>query len=285
MTIPTSSPTQLLRLRPGFPVLRRDAGSLQVGCRRPWAVRLPDRPSVRRLLDALQSGTDAGHLDADARLALDRLLAARLVVLGTPDPPSEPDASELLLFGDDAPRRRDARRTSTIGVLAEPAAAVGLSELLAAVGLVTDDESAGVWLVLAAGPARRSLVDPLVRSGAPHLVVEGVGPRRRVGPFVAPGRTACLRCVDAHESEVDPRLPFLVEQAARPEVAVPPVDPLLSGIALAWAVRDIARYVEGDEPSTWSATVEVDASEAPAVTRWLRHPECGCAWDTMLQLP
>ena len=274
-----------LRLRPGFPILRRDADSLQVGYRRPWAVRLPDRPSVRRLLEALETGQDHGRLDDDARLALDRLLAARLVVLGTPDAAGEPHPAELLLFGDDARRRRDTRRTSAIGVLAEPAAATGLTELLDTAGLTVDEETAAIWLVLAAGPARRSLVDPLVQAGVPHLLVEGVGPRRRVGPFVSPGRTACLRCVDAHESEVDPRLPFLVDQAARPEQAPPPVDPLLSRIALAWAVRDVARYLEGDEPSTWSATVDVDATAAPILTRWLRHPECGCAWDTMLHLP
>jgi hypothetical protein len=279
------APTATLRLRPGFPVLRRDEGSLQVGTRRPWAARLPDRPSVRRLLDDLAGGREPGALDGDARLALDRLLSAGLVVLQAPDDAENPSAADLLLFGDDARRRREARRTTAIGVVAEPGAATGLTELLETAGLTVDEDAAVVWLVVAAGPARRGQVDPLAQAGVPHLVVEGVGPRRRVGPFVVPGRTACVRCVDAHESEADPRLPFLVDQAAHPDTATPPVDPLLSRIALAWAARDLARYVEGDEPSTWSTTVDIDATEAPTITRWLRHPECGCAWDTMLHLP
>jgi len=279
VTIPTSSPPATLRLRPGFPVLRRDADSLQVGCRRPWAVRLPDRPSVRRLLDALEAGQDHGRLDDDARLALDRLLAARLVVLGTPDAAGEPHAAELLLFGDDARRRRDARRTSAIGVLAEPAAATGLTELLETAGLTVDEETAGTWLVLAAGPARRSLVDPLVQAGVPHLLVEGVGPRRRVGPFVVPGRTACLRCVDAHHGDIDPRRATVLHQLEElPPTPLTDPDPCLVQLALGWAMRDVVRVLDGSPPSLRSATVTV--TEDLEVTRrdWLRHPHCGCAW-------
>ncbi|GAA3834890.1 hypothetical protein [Nocardioides panacisoli] len=108
------APTTVLRLRPGFPVLRRDAGSLQVGCHRPWAVRLPDRPSVRELLAGLEAGTPAEHLDHDARLALDRLLARGLVVLGTPDATTAPRPAELLLSVTTpaAAVRPDARRRS-----------------------------------------------------------------------------------------------------------------------------------------------------------------------------
>jgi hypothetical protein len=102
---------------------------------------------------------------------------------------------------------------------------------------------------------------------------------------VVPGSTACLRCVDAHESQADPRLPLLLEQAADADHAPPPLDPLVVTMALTWAVRDLARYAEGDEPSTWSATVDIGASGPPTLTRWLRHPDCGCAWDTLLRLP
>lgn len=269
-------------LRPGVPVLRRDPLTLQVGLRPPLAVQLPDRASVRALLDALASYNDPGPLDDDARHALAMLAAADLLVDAASGAAAE---SDVMLFGSDAARRRTARSTGAIGLTAEPTSADGLDDLLAAAGLRVDDRDPAVHLVVTAGPARRSLVDPLLRAGLPHLLVSGTGATRRVGPFVDPGRTACVRCVDAHESEADPRLPLLIEQAAHPHSPIAPVDPLVGRLALTWAVRDLARYLEGDEPSTWSTTVDIGPTEAPTVTRWLRHPDCGCAWDVLMHLP
>lgn len=281
-TADASTDVTALRLRPGVPVLRRDPLTLQVGLRAPSAVQLPDRASVRALLDALTAHRDPGALDDDARHALARLAAADLLVEdaagATPD-------SDLMLFGSDAPRRRIARAAGTIGLTAEPTAADGLDDLLDAAGLRLDDRDPAVHLVVTGGPARRSLVDPLLRAGVPHLLVSGTGTARRVGPFVDPGRTACVRCVDAHESEADPRLPLLIEQAAHPHSPIAPVDPLIGRLALTWAVRDLTRYLEGDEPSTWSTTVDIAPITAPTVTRWLRHPDCGCAWDVLMHLP
>lgn len=271
-----------LRLRPGVAVLRRDPLTVQVGLRPPLAAQLPDRASVRALLDALAARRDPGALDDDARHALAKLAAADLLVDEAAAP--APDA-DLMLFGSDAARRRTARASGAVGLTAEPTALDGLDELLTAAGLRLDDTDPAVHLVVTAGPARRSLVDPLLRAGLPHLLVSGTGATRRVGPFVDPGRTACVRCVDAHESEADPRLPLLIEQAAHPHSPIAPVDPILGRLALTWAVRDLARYLEGDEPSTWSATVDIGAATAPDVTRWHRHPDCGCAWDVLMHLP
>lgn len=271
-----------LRLRPGVPVLRRDPLTLQVGLRPPVAVQLPDRPSIRALLDALTARRDPGALDDDARQALARLAAADLLV---DDAAGGAPEADLMLFGSDAPRRRTARSAGSVGLTAEPTAADGLDDLLAVAGLRLDDRAPAVHLVVTAGPARRGLVDPLLRAGLPHLLISGTGTHRRVGPFVDPGRTACVRCVDAHESEADPRLPLLIEQAAHPRSPIAPAEPLLGRLALAWGVRDLARYLEGDEPSTWSTTVDIGPTATPTVTRWLRHPDCGCAWDLLMHLP
>ena len=51
-------------------------------------------------------------------------------------------------------------------------------------------------------------------------------------------------------------------------------------LALAWAARDLGRWVEGDRPTTWSASVEL--GEVPRVQSWRRHPRCGCAWGDAL---
>ncbi|NUR06735.1 MAG: hypothetical protein HOQ45_06990, partial [Nocardioidaceae bacterium] len=62
----------------------------------------------------------------------------------------------------------------------------------------------------------------------------------------------------------------------RPE----PVDPLLAALALAWAARDLATYVDGRRPATWSATVTLQPDLSEIETRsWLRHPGCCCTWD------
>jgi hypothetical protein len=97
---------------------------------------------------------------------------------------------------------------------------------------------------------------------------------------VAPGLTACLRCVDAHHCDADPRHAMIVEQ--HPPEPGEPCDPVLMHLALAWAVRDVVTYVEGQSPATWSASVTVDAGLAIERRDWTRHPRCGCSWGDEL---
>ncbi len=123
-------------------------------------------------------------------------------------------------------------------------------------------------------------------SGVPHLVMRSRGGEVSVGPFVVPGRTACLRCEDAHRTESDPRWPLLVAQLPSPltpRVARDcPPEPALLTLALAWAVRDLACFVEGGRPATWSSTITVDAELTLPRLDLLRHPHCGCAWGDLL---
>ncbi|MEZ0579152.1 hypothetical protein [Nocardioides sp. MH1] len=282
--VSVAAPTGLL-LRPGVPVLRRDANTIQVGLHPPLAVRLPDRPEVRSLLDALQARAPLAALAPVAERALDALLAAGLVFPGLDEPGRRGLAAARAQFGVDGSRRVSARAAHAVGLLGDPRMHATLAPLALEAGLLLDQDSPAVWVVVGCGQLSREGIDGLVRSGAPHLVVSGGASGRRIGPFVEPGRTACLRCVDAHESEPDPRRSFLVEQAARTTGTDVPVDPVLDQLALAWAVRDVCRYVEGEEPSTWSATVDLGPTDAPEVRRWLRHPHCGCAWDLLLDLP
>ena len=106
-------------------------------------------------------------------------------------------------------------------------------------------------------------LDDWMRSGTPHLVVrEGPG-GPLLGPYVVPGATACLRCVDAHLGEHDPRRALVVEQVATtPPLRPSEPDPALRALALAWAVRDLAAGAEGGVPATWSATVALGAAPA-----------------------
>jgi hypothetical protein len=278
-----------LRLRPGVHVVRRDAGHLQVGIDPPRRAIVPDSAEVRALLRDLASGAAPDQGAPEDRAALRSLRAAGLLLEGG-GPGSEVTAdlaarrAAEAQFGDDAGRRLALRAEARIGVRA-PAGprgtAVGLLRA-GGLGVAAPGELPSAWLLVAADEPPRGDIDPLVREGAPYLLVT-CGAAARIGPLVVPGETACLRCVDAHLAESDPRRPLVVEQAARAALGsdAAPVDPTLETLALVWAVRDLARYAEGDRPATWSATVDVDHA-GPAVRReWERHPHCGCAWDVL----
>lgn len=281
-------------LRRDRPLLRRDATTLQIGIG-PTAVRLADTPAVRNALAALDPDVPCPRGDTSALIGAGAEVVAALQAGGHLDRagPSPVD-----------------RAQSTVGVLATDANSRDrLTSLLAAAGLSEDSTDPDVWLVVTSGPTRRGLVDDLVRSSCPHLIVQGVDGGRLVGPFVVPGRTACLRCVDAHHSNRDPRHPLLIEQAAVAALRSPWVtDPITDLTALSWAVRDIAAYVVGARPLTWSTTLRLDAPSPgpwPAPDRhrrgdedaggeersagvlhtWHRHPYCGCAWDDLVALP
>ncbi|TQK70264.1 MULTISPECIES: hypothetical protein [unclassified Nocardioides] len=277
--------SRTLLLRPGTPVLTRSPGVLQVGLVEP-SIRLPDIPAVRDLLEGL--ARPAGHAPADALPTEAATALARLLDAGLAVPAGDVPAHLLAQAGSDAVRRPAARAASPVALDAPPGARAVLGPLLAAAGLVEAEapEDATVRLVIGDGPLARERLDPLVRASVPHLLVGGDARGVRIGPFVVPGRTACLRCVDAHESLHDQRLPLLLAQAARHSTQRPPPrDPVLDRLALAWAVRDLTGFVDGEEPSTWSTTVDLGPSGAPVLTRWGRHPWCGCAWDGFLDLP
>lgn len=285
--------TQHLTLRPGVPVMARSPGVLQVGLDEP-ALRVDDDPAVRQVLTALAR---PGGVPADEELPaqvvgvlarLDR--AGLLVTVSGAERYADPALVALRAqFGPDAVRRQEARAAATIVVRGDPAATLALEPLLEQAGLrraAAADPSVALHLLVTAGPLDRVVLDSLVRGSVPHLLVSGSAACRRIGPFVHPGLTACLRCVDAHEALHDPRRPLLLAQAAAAATErPPPLDPVLDQLVLAWAVRDLARYLEGDEPSTWSATVDVGPLGAPVRTRWGRHPDCGCAWDAITELP
>ncbi len=143
---------------------------------------------------------------------------------------------------------------------------------------------ADVALVVAVGEVRRELLDPLVRADLDHLVVRLVDAGAVLGPFVQPGRTPCLRCVDAHRSLADPdHVPVTARYAqatARADAAgdtgLP--DPVLTTEVLAAAVRDLVAHAEGREPATRCHTVRVGPEPTDrSVTRWSIHPRCGCS--------
>ena len=288
-------------LRPGTHVLRRGAGQLQVGLDPDEALVLPDSPAVRdslRLL-AAAAGRDAyresGTLDllSGHDQLLDQHDLAPLLSPGDVAPAAV--AAMARAVGPDAARARTARRAwrSETRVFGHPDGAALRDQLLSLTGSAGLREQSprrsappDCGVLVGVGEPHRELVDAWTRAGTPYLLVRMTEGRAVVGPFVVPGTTACLRCVDAHCTDADPAWPLLVRQYAaatardRPDGVPEPVDPLLAALALAWAARDLASYVDGLRPSTWSATVTLHPGLTRLETRsWLRHPACGCSWD------
>ena len=267
----TAAALTTARLRPGVAVARRDDGHLQVGLDAPLRLVVPDGSVARVLLRRLADGIATAPTDAEGAALWRSLEAAGLLV----DPEAPPALA--LVHGRDAVRRSRARSAARVHLDGVAASVRGASRLVAAAGLAlaTSSGASDVTLVLGAGPVRRRRVDALVREGRPHLVVEPGPLGWAVGPFVVPGSTACLRCVDAARTERDPRRPVVLDQMD--DIVVPP-EPVGETLATAWAVRDLAAWADGDEPGTWSATVTFGPSGPPRRAEWRRHPHCGCSW-------
>lgn len=239
-------------LRPGLHVVRHDADHLQVGIDPPWRVVLPDQPDVRRVLAALRAGETPVPTTDAAHRALQSLARAGMLV----DPPAAGGGRAVAVRAAADLRDEVVRVVRTAGCDPDP--------------------DAPVALVVAGGELARPDVDAELRDGRAHLPVSAGAHGWTIGPFVVPGVSACLRCVDAHRGEQDPRRGLVVDQLAGLPAA--PDDPVLCALVLSWAVRDLLTHLDGGRPSTWSSTVDIGADLRPRHRSWARHPHCGCSW-------
>ena len=285
-------------LVPGAHVLRRRDGSFQVGLDPRDAVVLPGTPAVAACLQRL----DGSPVRASERGTVAVLEAAGLVVDERAVIPLLARArtrAEAALTAAAIRAHADGRATDVATARSQRPVSIArfghpdgaglvdrLRTLLDEAGLPISPDDAAVVALLGLGEPDRELADGWMRERVPHLHVRLAEGRATVGPFVVPGETACLRCLDAHHADADPTWPLLVRQYAA-AVRVPrrdgtpePLDPLLAMVALSWAARDLARYVDGGRPSTWSTTLTLDPAHSGAETRtWSRHPGCGCSWQ------
>lgn len=254
------------RLAPGLRVVHRGLSHLQVGLYDGRRVLLPRTATVESALAALQEhqAVAPGPVPEDV---LEVLQAHGCLV----------DAAEAT----DRERLRRRGRVALHGAVGPEHA------LLSAAGvrIVGRGQAVDVALVSAHGEVDRDHLDPLVRDGTAHLLVRLVDGAAVVGPFVVPGRTPCLRCLDAHERVRDPDHAAVTQRYVRatarprgdgsPDVA----DPVLPAVAAAWAVRDVVAHLEGRRPASWSRTLVFGPDPAtPREQVWPTHPDCGCSW-------
>jgi bacteriocin biosynthesis cyclodehydratase domain-containing protein len=119
------------------------------------------------------------------------------------------------------------------------------------------------------------VVSTLTSRSIPHLLVrmrEGAG---WVGPFVEPGRTSCLRCLDLHRTDQDMHWPLVAAQLT----ALPMQADLASASATAaFAAGQALHALAGArELLLRDAAVVIDLFAARSLRReWSPHPRCGC---------
>jgi bacteriocin biosynthesis cyclodehydratase domain-containing protein len=194
----------MLRLDPAHPPVWSTPTRLQLGAE---AVAVLDDPQPweQRLLRDLQHGFPESALGAvaaqyDVGEAQARTLVRRLEAALVPP----------------APVRQTVRLQVAESVESTDAAAI--ADALAAHGLLdsapgAESPATPVPVVLLA----HHVVDPrhaaaLLHDDIPHLPIVLAGSRAVVGPFVRPGLTACLACVEARRAETDPSWPAIAAQ-------------------------------------------------------------------------
>jgi hypothetical protein len=263
--VPTVAPTgyAALRrpaLRPGLRVVRRDDGHLQLGLDPPDQLVLADRPRLLETLTALDRRPDPALLPT-----LDRLAAEGWVV--------DADVQAAAV-------REQVGGRPPVALAADPPLVETVARACAAAGLRVLDAPgpATLRLVATLDEPRRQVSDTLVRDDVPHVFVTVLPRSVRIGPFVEPGRTPCLRCVDAHLGERDPRRATVLYQLEQLPSRHDRWDRGLAQLACAWATRDVVRRLDGAVPALRAATVTVSDDLEVTHGAWLRHPHCGCAW-------
>ncbi|TKI60820.1 hypothetical protein [Nocardioides jishulii] len=257
-----ASPTPLLRLRRGVPVLPRGDGLVLVGTDPEHHVVLPDTASVARLLAQLRLGLPS----ATSRQTPDDPTATVLAALRRAGLVVEVDEQALL---------SDARAATRVSVQAPDPWLPAVQECVRLAGLALATGQGDVTWVVSAGPPDWEVHDALLAGEDPVLFTAVHPSRICLGPFVLPGTTACLRCLAAQSGGVRPPRSASSEPAGLPE----DLSPLLLRQALLQAVTDLTAWAEGRQPVAWSATTWLDGTSAPVRRVWPPHPHCGCRWD------
>lgn len=119
--------------------------------------------------------------------------------------------------------------------------------------------------------------DELGRADVAHLaidVTDGVG---RIGPFVIPGRTSCLHCLDHARADRDPQWPVVLAQLVDLPAEVPSV--VLSAQLAVAAAAEVCAWLDEQEAATLDGQLVVEPpGHQPQRRAVPRHPACGCGW-------
>ena len=257
----------VLQLDPRFPAVWRNPFSLQFGISVRSVVLDNLDAATERMLAALSSGVSrsglgmigrsAGASDADVELLLARLEPVLIH-------PTERTSHRVVVTGSGrlAERLTTVLAAAGMQVVVAPsveAAEVAEGELAVAVGhYVLDPALHGLWL----------------RRDVTHLPVVFSDSAIAIGPFVVPGVTACLYCLQRFASDADPAWPAIASQLWG---RWSPADTeLMASEAAAIVTREVVGRL-GAPARGRSDQLVIDAATGVRSRREFDiHPECGC---------
>ncbi|MCL2594767.1 MAG: thiamine biosynthesis protein ThiF [Promicromonosporaceae bacterium] len=116
----------------------------------------------------------------------------------------------------------------------------------------------------------------LMGTGVAHLVVTTREADMAVGPFVLPGITSCVWCLDLHHQDEDPAWPGIRDQLFT--AAAPLHETAVTAVAAAVACAQVLAHLDGLRPQTANNILEIALPQAiPAHRSLPPHPKCGCS--------
>jgi len=119
----------------------------------------------------------------------------------------------------------------------------------------------------------------LMRAQIPHLAASADEAIGIVGPFVIPGRTACLTCLDLTRAHRDPAWPLILAQLAGRHPDPPACDAPLAAAVSAQAAAQALAFVDRDAVPgpVADGTLELVLPGWQWRRRtWPRHNDCSC---------
>ena len=137
-------------------------------------------------------------------------------------------------------------------------------------------------LNIAIGKVKNSDLQSWVSENKAHLIIRlGLGPNLIIGPLVLPGKTPCYNCVVTTEEEsslIWQGLHFADQIEKKSEMTSASITWLSSFLALA-----VAQFADSKMSSLLGGAVIVDPNNPFELQtlKYPRHPNCGCAWNTL----
>jgi hypothetical protein len=138
-------------------------------------------------------------------------------------------------------------------------------------------ERADLIVLTGEAPVADELRSWLHSRATAHLVARTGADEAVVGPLVLPGLTSCLACADLTRLERDPAWSLLAVQLCTPRRHASPSDVVLTSLTASLTALQALAYLDGDEPSVLSASLELQPPDWRIRRRtWAAHPGCAC---------